>query len=48
MNGMHKNKVWSTRLNHGKGDKMFMSDEKAEEMLKDGFFIMKKCKKGEL
>jgi len=47
-NGMRKNKVWSARFNNGKGDKVFMSDEKAEEMLKDGFSIIKTYKKGEL
>jgi len=45
---MQKKQAWSTRLNNGKGSKIYLNDKKAEEYLKQGCLIVKKCKKGEL
>lgn len=40
--------VWSYRPNDGRGDEIFVDREQAQEALKQGHFVLKRCKVGDL
>jgi len=40
--------VWSYRPNDGRGDEIFVNKDLAQEALKQGHLVLKRCKVGDL
>ena len=42
--GRQNTAVWSARLADGKGSKVFVSEDQAEDLLKQGHLLLRRCK----
>ena len=40
--------IWSTRLENGKGPKVYANTENAEKLMRDGNLVLRRCKAGDL